>query len=43
MAHDNAYVTKTSRQSLKTLATAGEPIDPETWKWYHSVVGKILK
>jgi acetyl-CoA synthetase len=41
MAHDDEYVTKTSRRSLKILGTVGEPINPETWKWYHSVVGKI--
>ena len=41
MAHDDSFVTKTSRQSLKVLGSVGEPINPETWKWYHSVVGKI--
>ncbi len=41
MAHDDEYVTKTSRQSLKVLATVGEPINPEAWKWYQSVVGNI--
>lgn len=40
MAHDDAFVTKTSRQSLRVLGTVGEPINPEAWKWYHSVVGK---
>jgi acetyl-CoA synthetase len=42
MAHDDEYVTKTSRQSLRILGTVGEPINPEAWKWYYSVVGKIL-
>jgi acetyl-CoA synthetase len=41
MAHDDEYVTKTSRQSLKILGTVGEPINPEAWKWYHQVVGMI--
>jgi len=30
---------KTSRQSLRILGTVGEPINPEAWKWYHSIVG----
>jgi len=31
------------RHSLKTLrllGTVGEPINPEAWMWYHSVIGK---
>ena len=40
MVHDDTYVTESSRQSLKVLGTVGEPINPEAWKWYHSVVGK---
>ena len=40
MAHDDDYVAKTSRQSLRVLGTVGEPINPEAWRWYHSVVGK---
>ena len=41
MAHDDANVKKTSRQSLRVLGTVGEPINPEAWNWYHSVVGRI--
>ncbi|MEM6682185.1 MAG: acetate--CoA ligase, partial [Pseudomonadota bacterium] len=26
--------------SLKVLGSVGEPINPEAWNWYHSVVGK---
>ncbi len=26
--------------SLRLLGTVGEPINPEAWRWYHSVVGK---
>ena len=26
--------------SLKVLGTVGEPIDPESWKWYYEKVGK---
>jgi len=33
------HVTRYSRSSLRTLGTVGEPINPETWKWYHDVVG----
>jgi acetyl-CoA synthetase len=32
-------VKKTSRASLKLLATVGEPINPEAWEWYWRVVG----
>jgi acetyl-CoA synthetase len=26
--------------SLRLLGTVGEPINPEAWMWYHSVIGK---
>lgn len=32
-------VKKTSRQSLRILATVGEPINPEAWEWYYRIVG----
>ncbi|MDX2104331.1 MAG: acetate--CoA ligase [Alphaproteobacteria bacterium] len=32
-------VKKTSRASLRVLGSVGEPINPEAWLWYHSVVG----
>jgi acetyl-CoA synthetase len=32
-------VKKTSRKSLRILATVGEPINPEAWEWYYQVVG----
>ena len=32
-------VKKTSRKSLRLLATVGEPINPEAWEWYYRVVG----
>ncbi len=28
------------RTSLRVLGTVGEPINPETWRWYHDVVGE---
>ncbi|CAF3777894.1 unnamed protein product [Rotaria socialis] len=39
MAHNDSFVTRTSRQSLRLLGTVGEPINPEAWRWYHEVVG----
>lgn len=39
MAAGNEPVEKTSRKSLRILGTVGEPINPEAWEWYHSVVG----
>jgi acetyl-CoA synthetase len=32
-------VKQTSRASLRVLGSVGEPINPEAWLWYHSVVG----
>jgi acetyl-CoA synthetase len=32
-------VRRTSRKSLRLLGSVGEPINPEAWHWYHSVVG----
>ncbi len=39
MREGDAPVKATSRKSLKLLGTVGEPINPEAWRWYHSVVG----
>lgn len=33
-------VKKTSRKSLKLLGSVGEPINPEAWRWYNTVVGE---
>jgi len=33
-------VKKYDRSSLRILGTVGEPINPETWQWYHDVVGE---
>ena len=35
----DAWVKKTSRDSLRILGSVGEPIDAETWEWYYHVVG----
>ena len=34
------YVKRYSRRSLRILGTVGEPINPDTWRWYHDVVGE---
>ena len=34
------FVTRTSRKSLRMLASVGEPINPEAWLWYYRVVGE---
>ncbi|MBK8129714.1 MAG: acetate--CoA ligase [bacterium] len=34
------WVKKYDRSSLRILGTVGEPINPEPWKWYFSVVGE---
>jgi acetyl-CoA synthetase len=34
------FLKKSSRDSLKVLGTVGEPINPDTWKWYLEKVGK---
>ena len=26
--------------ALRLLGSVGEPINPEAWRWYHSVIGK---
>ena len=39
MGAGDDFVTKTNRSSLKLLGTVGEPINPEAWEWYYSVVG----
>lgn len=40
MGAGNEWVTKTSRKSLRILGTVGEPINPEAWEWYYTVVGE---
>ena len=39
-AAGDAYVTKYDRRTLRVLGTVGEPINPEAWIWYRSVVGE---
>jgi acetyl-CoA synthetase len=34
------FVRRHNRSSLRLLGTVGEPINPDAWLWYHSVVGE---
>uniref|UniRef100_A0A672ML01 acetate--CoA ligase n=1 Tax=Sinocyclocheilus grahami TaxID=75366 RepID=A0A672ML01_SINGR len=40
MKYGSEPVQKYNRTSLKILGTVGEPINPEAWQWYYSVVGE---
>ena len=39
MRFGNAWATRHDLSSLRLLGSVGEPINPEAWKWYHSVIG----
>ena len=39
MREGEGPVRATSRASLRVLGSVGEPINPEAWSWYHTVVG----
>lgn len=39
MREGDTPVKKTSRKSLRLLGSVGEPINPETWHWYYTIVG----
>jgi acetyl-CoA synthetase len=39
MREGDGPVKKTSRASLRLLGSVGEPINPEAWNWYHTVIG----
>ncbi|XP_076462968.1 LOW QUALITY PROTEIN: acetyl-coenzyme A synthetase, cytoplasmic-like [Babylonia areolata] len=39
MKYGDEFVKKYNRSSLRVLGTVGEPINPEAWLWYYSVVG----
>jgi len=38
-AKGDDFVSRYDRSSLRVLGTVGEPINPEAWTWYRSVVG----
>ncbi|CAN7177603.1 acetate--CoA ligase [Pararhizobium sp. LjRoot235] len=40
MGQGDAFVTRSSRKSLRTLGSVGEPINPEAWEWYYHTVGE---
>lgn len=40
MRFGDAWVTRHDLSSLRLLGSVGEPINPEAWKWYYTVVGK---
>ncbi|KAG7520658.1 acetyl-coenzyme A synthetase, cytoplasmic isoform X1 [Solea senegalensis] len=40
MKYGSEPVHKYKRDSLKILGTVGEPINPEAWQWYYTVVGE---
>lgn len=40
MREGDSAVKSTSRASLRILGSVGEPINPEAWLWYYSVVGE---
>lgn len=39
MASAEESVAKSTRKTLRILGTVGEPINPEVWRWYHTVFG----
>jgi acetyl-CoA synthetase len=40
MRFGDAWPNRHDLTSLRLLGSVGEPINPEAWKWYYSVVGK---
>lgn len=36
----DGFVKKYDRSSLRVLGSVGEPISPDTWRWYYEVVGE---
>ncbi|MBI1910629.1 MAG: acetate--CoA ligase [Deltaproteobacteria bacterium] len=40
MRSGTEWVEKHDLSSLRLLGSVGEPINPEAWMWYHTVVGK---
>ncbi len=40
MRFGEAWPNRHDLSSLRLLGTVGEPINPEAWKWYHTVIGK---
>ncbi len=40
MRFGDAWAKRHDLSSLRLLGTVGEPINPEAWKWYNTVIGK---
>jgi acetyl-CoA synthetase len=40
MRWGDEYVKKHSLKSLRLLGSVGEPINPEAWMWYYTMIGK---
>jgi acetyl-CoA synthetase len=40
MRWGDEHVKKHSLKSLRLLGSVGEPINPEAWMWYHTLIGK---
>lgn len=40
MRFGSAWVNRHDLSSLRLLGSVGEPINPEAWRWYYTVVGK---
>jgi acetyl-CoA synthetase len=40
MRFGEAWPSRHDLSSLRLLGSVGEPINPEAWRWYHSVIGK---
>lgn len=40
MREGDDFVRESDRSSLRLLGSVGEPINPEAWSWYHTVVGE---
>ena len=40
MRFGEAWPSRHNLSSLRLLGSVGEPINPEAWRWYHSVIGK---
>ena len=40
MREGDAFIRESDRSSLRLLGSVGEPINPEAWHWYYTVVGE---
>jgi len=40
MRYGNAWANRHDLSSLRLLGSVGEPINPEAWRWYYTVIGK---